>query len=145
LFINQNFSFNEDALDLFKVLFVHLKEDDVFLLKFILDDWSTEKSIKGVEEFEFSWDGIIVVESLGNDGSKSSFEFFDFVSEFTEIIVELGFVNIHDVVFDHSELFDSCFKFVENLGNGFTEGFSFGSSEFFSFKFVELDDGIGKM
>jgi hypothetical protein len=43
----------------------------VLLLQLILDDWSVEKSLKGVQELELANDGVTVVKSLSEDRSES--------------------------------------------------------------------------
>jgi hypothetical protein len=42
-------AFEEDGLHLLEVLFVEVQQDDVFLLEFILNDGSVQKSFERVQ------------------------------------------------------------------------------------------------
>ena len=76
---------------------------------------------------------------------ESSLKFLYFGSEGVEIFVEFFLRNIHDIVFDLCEGLDCVFKFLRNLHYAFGKGFTLGSSEFYTVKFVELFNGVAEM
>ena len=87
----------------------------MFLLKFILDDRSVQNSFETVQELEFTHDGIIVVKALCNNWGKSSFKFFDFLSENNEVIIELFSVDVHGIVWELSEVLNSFLELFRDL------------------------------
>jgi len=58
---------------------------------------------------------VTVIETLGNDGGKSSFQFFNLGSKLVEIIIELFVLDIHDIVIQSLKLVHSLFELDENL------------------------------
>lgn len=72
--------------------------------------------------------GIAIVEALGNHRGQSTFEFFDFGSEFIEIVIKLFIFNIHDIVVEGLELIHGFLKFHKDLLQGFGQRFSFGAA-----------------
>ena len=117
----------------------------MLLFKFILDDWSGKKSFKGIQEFEFSNDGITVIKALGKDRGKSSLKTFDSLSKLVEIIIEHSLFNVHNVVFDLHELIDSNGEFIINLENTSSKSLTFSVTNLNSIKLIEFDDGLGQL
>jgi len=117
----------------------------VFLLKLISDDWTGEQSFEVIKQFEPSIDGIIIIESLSNYRSQSALKFLDFGAELVEIIIELLFSYVHDIVGHTGECGNSLFKFLEDLSNRFCQSLSLCSTEFNALKFIELHDGVGEI
>jgi len=56
--VDKSLTLKENLLDCLKILLVKLQECNVLLLKLILDDWSVEKTLEGVEELELANDGV---------------------------------------------------------------------------------------
>lgn len=56
--VDESLTLKEDLLDCLKILLVKLQECNVLLLKLILDDWSVEKTLEGVEELELANNGV---------------------------------------------------------------------------------------
>lgn len=104
-------------MDSLEVLFVKFQKGDMFLLKFILNDWSVKESFKRVKKLELSNNSVRIIKALGKDGSETALKFLDSVAEFVEVIIKLTLFNVHDVVVDLHELFDGFVKLIEDLKN----------------------------
>lgn len=96
--VDQGLTLHEDGSNRLKVVLVEFKESNVLLFKLILDDWSVKKSLKGVKELELTNDRVGVIETLGENGSESSLELLDVLSELEEVVIEVSLLNVHDVV-----------------------------------------------
>jgi hypothetical protein len=80
-----------------------------------LNDGSGKKTFEGIEKLELTNDGITIIETLSKDGSESSFKFLDSASELVNVVIESSLLNVHNVILDTSELFNSLVEFVEDL------------------------------
>ena len=112
----------------------------MLLLKLVLDVWSVEKSLKGVQELELSNDGVAVIETLSQDGGESSLQLLDALSELEEVIVKLSSLNIHDVIFDLHEFLDSLFEFFVDLFDCLSQGVTLGVTDINLRQLLELND-----
>ena len=112
----------------------------MLFLKLILNDRTVKKAFKGVEELELADDGIGVVKALGEDGSETSLKFLDAVAELVEVVIELALLNVHNVIADSHEFFNSFVEFFEDLHNGCSELFTLGVTNFDLLELVELND-----
>lgn len=89
----------------------------MLLLKLILDDWSVQETLEGVKELELSNDGVRVIETLSKDGSDSSLELLNSLSELVEVIVEFSLLDVHDIIWDTGELLNSLGELSVNLND----------------------------
>jgi len=117
----------------------------VLLLKLVLNNWSVEQAFKGIKKLEFSDNGVTVIKALSENGCKPSLEFSDSLSEFVEVVVELPFLNIHDVVLYSHELFNSLVEFFKDLIDSCGQSLTFSVTNFYLLQLVELNDGAGEM
>ena len=121
-------------------MFVELKKSNVLLFKLILDDWSVKKSLEGVKELELTNDGVGVIETLGQDGSESSLELLDSLSELEEVVVEVSLLDVHDVVRDGHEVFNSLGELIEDPKDSGGQGLTFGVTNVNLLQLAELDN-----
>ena len=121
-------------------MFVELKKSDVLLLKLVLDDWSVKKSLEGVKELELTNNGVGVIETLGEDGSESSLELLDSLSEREEVLVEVSLLDVHDVVLDGRELVNSLGELIEDPKDSGGQGLTFGVTNVNLLQLAELDN-----
>jgi hypothetical protein len=145
LVINELFTLHENSCNCLQILLVKLKELNVFLLKLILDDGSVKKSFEGIEELEFTNDGIAVIETLGEDRSESSLEFLNALSELVEVIIESSLFNVHDIILNLHESFNGRIELLEDLDDGSGKSLSFSVTNLNLLKLLELHDGVGQM
>ena len=138
--VNQGLTFHEDGSDGLKIVFVELKKSNVLLFKLILDDWSVKKSLEGVKELELTNNGVGVIETLGEDGSESSLELLDSLSELEEVVVEVSLLDVHDVVRDGHEVFNSLGELIEDPKDSGGQGLTFGVTNVNLLQLAELDN-----
>ena len=121
-------------------MFVELKKSNVLLFELILDDWSVEESLEGVKELELTNDGVGVIETLSEDGSESSLELLDSLSELEEVIVEVPLLDVHDLVLDLAEIFNSLIELTVDCKDSGGQGLTFGVTNVDLLELAELDD-----
>lgn len=138
--VNKHLTFHEDGGNCLQVLLVQFQKSDVLLLKLILNVWSVEESFEGIEQLELSDDGVAIVETLSQDGSKSALELLDPLAELVEIILELSPLDVHDVVLDFHEVRNSFLELVKDLEDSGAESLTLGVANINLLQFRELDD-----
>jgi hypothetical protein len=126
-------------------LLIKLKEDNLFFLKLVLNDWSLKKFIKGIQKLELSNDGITIIETLGQDRSDSSLELLDLLSELIEVIIECSHLDVHDVIFGFTEIVDGSVELTVDLFETISKSSTFGVSDLDLVKLLELQNGVCKM
>jgi hypothetical protein len=67
------------------------------------------------------------------------------LTEFEELIIELTYIDVHDIEFHTSEVFNSSSKLGENAHNTVGHGFSFSVTDFNLLKPIELHDGSSQV
>lgn len=117
----------------------------MLLLELILDDGSVEETIEGVQKLELANDGIAVIETLGENGSKSSLEFLDALAELVEVVIEGSLFNVHDVVGDLHELLDGNIELSVDLDDGVGKSLTLGVTDLNLLKLLELDHSVGQV
>jgi hypothetical protein len=117
----------------------------MLLLKFILDNWSVEKTFKGIKELELSGNGVTIVKALSEDGGESSLEFFDSLSEFVEVVIKLSFLDVHDIILHLHELHHGFVELIIDLVHTGGKGLTFCVTNENIRELVELQDGAGQV
>jgi hypothetical protein len=82
---------------------------------------------------------------LGKNRSESSLELLNSVTELKEIIIELALFNIHNVIADVHEFFNSFVELLENLHDWSGKLFSLSVTDFNLLKLVELNNGASEV
>ena len=104
-----------------------------------------EKSFKSVQKFEFTNDGITVIKTLGENGGKSSLELLDSLSELVEVIIKLSLLNIHDIICNLAEFFDSYLELLVDLSERVRESSTFGVTYPNVIKLLELENSTSEV
>jgi len=111
-------------------------------LKFILDAWAVEETLKTLKQLELANQGIAVIERLSEQSSKSALEVFDFLTEVKKVILELTALNIHDIVGYRTKLLLSGHKLLVELPDGLSHGRALGVTNLDVLQLIELHNGL---
>ena len=87
----------------------------MLFFQLVLDNGSRKQSFEGVKQFESPVKRVVVVKPLRDYRRKPPFKLFNFGPEFIEVVIEIFFVNVHDIIFDLLEIFNRFLEFGRNL------------------------------